>query len=416
MSKPEYWKNLNWANGWEKLPTRLAVTEQLGDSGSRKIINDSEEMLAMSGEEMSLVQSVDDMGDYHTAFLDNECELFRRISNYLQVNAQARTLAPPTGERTRMVRAQKAVDEALEKGVDNLTDSEVLVLKTNLRTLLEDLKYIKTEYGKLYTDYGIPRVKTKPPQSGSVRITKIRVIKHENLWQRYEGARSRINQDIQDSADLTNRVNQEMAQTKVPYHKEPARALTTGGKVYGRNPVVFTTESDVGLTASSTANLPVLNSEIGEVLLMHGTLPKVIKIIVDKGFDPNFNEGTTKGSVTKYGALGQGTYFGDSFAKVQTYTGCPLCHALRCDCVDGSGEPVDRMLILARCLLGVPTKARTHDSHRQENTSTIKPQKHSVIGQERGILKSWTFFGSNEFLLKEADQMYPEFVIYWHRV
>ncbi|PTT74934.1 hypothetical protein DBR42_29995 [Pelomonas sp. HMWF004] len=349
-----------------------------------------------------------DHGSYDTAFLNPNSDLFRRIADYLSANAEARTLAPPTGERTRMRRAVDKILELQDKG-DALSADEVKVLKTNLHTLREAPSYMKGirsrsgttqeqsyDFAKLYATYGVPRTKQKPPKSGRVVITKIRVIRHDELWNRYEAARKRIGDDI--------------GQTPEP------RALTTGGKVYGRSAVVFTTQSDQGLTPGSGERLPVLDNTLGEVLLMHGTLPDVIKIIADKGFDPGFNKGEKKGNVTRYGALGQGTYFGDSFAKVQTYTGCPICNALKCDCEDQNGEPMDRMLILARCLLGIPTKARTHDSHRKEDTSTIKAGKHSVIGQERGFLKSWTLFGSNEFMIKQADQMYPEFVVYWHRV
>lgn len=409
MSKPSYWQGLTWANGWDShQPAIVATSEPIEDSVSRRVSNGDERLRARSLSETQLVAAVAEQGSYDTAFLDPNSDLFRRIAHYLSANAEARTLAPPTGERTRMRRAVDKILELQDKG-DGLSADELKVLKTNLHTLREDPSYMKGirsrsgstqeqsyDFAELYTKHGVLRTKQKPPKSGRVVITKIRVIRHDELWNRYESARERIRNDI--------------GQTPEP------RALTTGGKVYGRSAVVFTTQSDQGLTAGSSERLPVLDNALGEVLLMHGTLPDVIKIIADQGFNPNFNEGEKKGDVTRYGALGQGTYFGDSFAKVQTYTGCPICNALTCKCEDQNGEPMDRMLILARCLLGIPTKARTHDSHRKEDTSTIKAGKHSVIGQERGILKSWTLFGSNEFMIKRADQMYPEFVVYWHRV
>ncbi len=416
MSEPSYWKNLTWTNGWDsQQPTVVAVSERMEDSVSRRVTNGSKHRRARSLSETELVSAVADRGSYDTAFLGSNDDLFRRISEYLSANAAARTLAPPTGERTRMVRAQAKIEELQGKQAP-LSANDVLVLKTNLNTLREDTSYIKDSYKALYTQHGVARTKQSPPKSGQVVITKIRVIRHPVLWARYEAARTRIRDDIARTTAIYDQTNREMAESGVGSYATPPKALTTGGKVYGRSAIAFTTQSAEGISASSTERLPVLDGDIGEVLLMHGTLPNVIKIIADKGFDPNFNKGTTKDNVTKYGALGQGTYFGDSFAKVQTYTGCPICNALKCDCTDQDGEPVDRMLILARCMLGIPTKARSHDSHRKESTSTIKGGKHSVIGQERGILKSWTLFGSNEFMLKDADQMYPEYVVYWHRV
>ncbi|MDO9527101.1 MAG: hypothetical protein Q7J57_16440 [Gemmobacter sp.] len=414
MSEPDYWSELNWTNGWDdQLPSVVAVSERSDESGSRKIINGTSRRRARSRSESDLVVAVADRGAYDTAFLDPNSDMFRRIATYLSANAAARTLAPPQGERTRMVRAQDKIDELSLKPA--LSANDILVLKTNLTTLREDPSYIKPAYVALYTQHGVPRTKKSPPKSGKVIITKIRVIRHPALWAQYDAARDRIRDDIAATKDEIHKFNHEMAEAGVPVYIPLPKALTTGGKVSGRSAVTFTTKSKVGLTEDSREKLPVLNRKIGEVLLMHGTLPDVIKIIADKGFNPDYNQGTTTGNITKYGALGQGTYFGDSFAKVQTYTGCPICNALKCDCVDQDDQPVDRMLILARCLLGIPTKARTHDSHRTENTATIKDGKHSVIGQERGIFKSWTLFGSNEFMLKQADQMYPEFIVYWHR-
>jgi hypothetical protein len=414
MSVPDYWKGLKWTNGWdEQKPTVVATSEPKDEGGSRKINNGTKHRRAKALSEVQLIAAVADRGSYDTAFLNDGSDLFKRIAEYLRANARARTLAPPTGERTRMVRAQDKIDDLIKKTA--LSDNEKLVLQTNLNTLREDPSFIKANYGTYYRKYGISRSKQKPPKSGHVEITKIRVIRHQALWDQYEAAAARIRDDIAKTEDIYDKVNAEAvlgmgtpeAAIGMGTYITPPRALSTGGKVFGRSAVKFTTRFE---------GLPVLDRSIGEVLLMHGTLPNVIKIIVDKGFDPNFNKGTPSGDVRKYGALGQGTYFGDSFAKVQTYTGCPICNALKCDCTDQDSQPVDRMLILARCLLGIPTKARTHDSHRTQDTSTIKASKHSVIGQESGFTKSWSFFGSNEFMLKQADQMYPEFVVYWHRV
>ncbi len=390
MSEPLYWRDLDWRNGWDdSKPTRVATSEATLN-GSRRVSNGS---LALNVMPQNTAQLIAALKNFETAFLPTDSYEYRSIERYLRANAAARTLRPPQGERTRLVRAQAEIRTLKAKAA--LDDADRAKMRTHLRTLLEDTKYVTDEFRPLYATYGIPIKTVKPVKSGQVRLTNIRVVRNVDLWTAYEGARDRIAQDVAGAG------------------KSP---LTTGGKAFGRSKVEFTTKSDSGLTPGSPVRLPVLDKDLGEVLLMHGTSPAVIQIISNAGFNPTFNQGTPdKHGVVKYGALGQGTYFGDSFAKVQTYIGCPLCCALKCDCVDADGDPMERMVILARCLIGVPTKARTHDSHRPDSAATLKGHKHSVIGQESGFFKSWSFFGSNEFLLKSADQMYPEFVVSWIR-
>lgn len=329
---------------------------------------------------------------YLSALLPDSSYEYKAIAEYLIKNAAKETLKAPQGERTRMVRAQQEIRRLINLG-DNLSSDDHAKFSTHLKTLLEAKdSYIDNDIRPFYAKYGIKIKKINSTESGNVEISKIYVVNNADLWRGYDAARLLIKQEIANSG-------------------KPS--LTTGGKLWGRMPLSFTTSSKSGLIENSSFKLPVIDPDAGELLLMHGTAPAVIDIIANNGFNPSFNQGTIQNGVTKYGALGQGTYFGDSFAKVQTYTGCPRCCAMRCACVDEDGGLLERKLLLARCLIGVPTKARTHDSRRQDSVNTIKDGKHSVVGQKRGLFANWTFFGSNEFLIKEKNQMYPEFIVHW---
>lgn len=392
MTEPVYWKNLNWTAGWGgNLPLKEAAAALRSDLRGRHAIDSVKGLDVLPQNVVELITSFRGLSNFQTAKLDPASVEFKTIARYLEANAASRTMRPPQGERTRMVRAK---GEILKLTAGELDAVSLAKLKTHLRTLREAPKYITEDIREHYAVHDIPIRKTAPTASAQVAISKIRAVRHPALWEAYKNKRALIAAEIASS-------------------DKPA--LTTGGKVYGREKVVFTTLADSGLSGEGPP-LPVLDTQAGEVLLMHGTSPEVIKVITEKGFDPTFNKGTTdpRTGVTKYGALGQGSYFGDSFAKVQTYIGCPLCSALQCSCIGKDGLPKERMVLLSRCLLGVPTKARNHSSHRAHDASNIKAGKHSVIGQEWGW-NSATLFGSNEFMLKDKDQVYPEFVVYWRR-
>ncbi len=235
MSIPSYWKGLDWHNGWnDHKPTRVATSQQT-EFGSRQVSNANPALEIVTQTESQLVAA---LKEFNTATLPEDSYQYRQIERYLKANAAARTLRPPQGERTRMERARDAIGELRKKGA--LGTAETSQMKTQLLTLLEDPSYVTKELRPLYAQHGIKIEKHKPPKSGKVQITGIRVIWNDLLWLDFELARERIARDMQTG-------------------DKPA--LTTGGKVWGRSGVDFTTSSDTGLTEGSNDHLPVLDRE-----------------------------------------------------------------------------------------------------------------------------------------------------------
>lgn len=222
-----------------------------------------------------------------------------------------------------------------------------------------------------------------PPASGAVEIKKIRIIRNVKLWAGYVAMRESIREQIEDGT-----------------------ALRTVRFVTG--------EPD-------PKRLPVIDGEVGEVLLFHGTSKDTMKKIATTGFDPNFcvNKGTD--AKPNYGALGRGVYFSDSFSKVMTYTVCHHCGAYQCDCSHKHGDGTagsKRVTFLARVVLGAPKNKRAVGQFgvndiRKQNLDSLPEDRHSVYA--RGFkFRDFKFVsGSNEFVVKDLHQMYPEFVVYW---
>ncbi len=384
MAEPIYWEDLQWQFGWDEQPKRRALVRQSRIRGMKELVRGKGRIKGVPKELLEMQQAFRQGVGFESAWLDSGHEVFRSIRRYLKANAIASPQRAPQGERTRMERAATTLQTLLQD--PNAPQAQVKI-KAQLVTLSESKDYIR-RFQAEFAQYGVPTAVTKPQKSGAVEISRIRVIKHPDMWESYESARERIGAEIESGNKA---------------------ALTTGDKLVGRSSLKFTTKDSI-------SNLPILDADIGELLLMHGTSGEVVKLIAKSGFDPARNKGTQKGNHTEYGALGQGTYFGDSFAKVQTYSGCPLCTLMKCDCEDEDGEPLERYLILARCMVGIPTKVRTHGElgtgKRTDSVDVIKAGKHSVVAQ-KGSATNWTLYGANEFLLKDAAQMYPEFVVMW---
>jgi hypothetical protein len=217
----------------------------------------------------------------------------------------------------------------------------------------------------------------KPPQSGPIEITKIEVIANKKLWNMYYEERKKLGVD-----------------ENIP--NNPLEKVTW---------------------ASQDDNYPVpkdkQDDKSGEAHLVHGTA--YADSIVKSGFKPELgaNKNTGKvdssGSALKptYGMLGQGTYFGDTISKAMTYA-------------DETTEK-DTEVILARVLLGNPKKmhgmAQPGGNLRDQSRHDIKQGRNSVYSQGFNVNKNPFASGSgtNEFSVKNAAQMYPEFRIYYHR-
>ncbi len=164
-----------------------------------------------------------------------------------------------------------------------------------------------------------------------------------------------------------------------------------------------------------TEQFPVINDAVGEVYLLHGATESVMKLIANGGFRPDLGANYGTEEKPRYGALGQGTYFSDTFSKVMTYTLCPRCLAYFCNCKGRDGKGLERYTMLARTLLGVPKSVFYQESQRKKSVCHISMGKNSVYGQVgfRAGRKHFTLWDANEFLIRSVDQMYPEFLVYW---
>lgn len=308
---------------------------------------------------------------YNTGWLPEDSPLFRRIESYLRENVQRKPCEAPRAEATRVNRA-RADKAQLDAEIQNLRrngdpDNKLPVLELRSQSMAQ---VIHEDAGRFSGH------RTAPPSSGPFRVTRIKVIQHLELWRSYRARREAIRNELQDNAQVRQDLGTALRGIEWTY---------------------------------KNAQMPVVDEGAGEAYLLHGTSEFVARMIASGNFRPDF--GTKKADSThvdpKFGALGQGTYFSDSFAKVMTYTSCPRCWGHRCQC--GS----ERFVMLARVVLGRPTKARTHDSHRGEDVETLKDYRHSVYGFGRKHFYTRSLFGSNEFLIKDSTQAYPEYVVYW---
>ncbi|WP_375770158.1 hypothetical protein NR798_04510 [Archangium gephyra] len=307
---------------------------------------------------------------YKTGWLRDDSPLFGRIQDYLRENVRQKPCEAPRAEATRVHRARdekRKLDAELQQLQQN-GDPENKAPLLELRS--RAMERVINEGASMFSSR-----RTEPPRSGPFRVTRIKVILHDTLWRSYRERREEIRGELNANADLRADLGEALRKISWTY----------------RN-----------------AQLPVIDNGSGEVYLLHGTTEFVARMIASGNFRPDYGAKKAESSYSdpKFGALGQGTYFSDSFAKVMTYTSCPRCSDHRCAC------GVDRSVILSRVVLGRPTLARTHDSQRGNDVETLKQYRHSVygLGFKFGHL---TVFGSNEFLIKDARQAYPELVVYW---
>ncbi|KAH3763834.1 hypothetical protein Pelo_4303 [Pelomyxa schiedti] len=178
------------------------------------------------------------------------------------------------------------------------------------------------------------------------------------------------------------------------YH-ETRRNIATSLKERG----ISTPLAGVCWHAPLENGLPVLNAEIGECWLLHGTNQLSMKQITKTGFNANFSKYNW---FTGYGALGKGIYCSDSFSKVSTYVQCPECLQNDCSC------DALKAVLLCRVVLGNVYVDKTK-SHKWDDK--IPAGYDSAWGPFSKLVPD-SSFSSNEFCLGDA-QIYPEFCIFY---
>jgi hypothetical protein len=259
----------------------------------------------------------------------------------------------------------------------------------------------------------------------SVLVTKVKIVKIASLWARYEACRNDFRQEF-DTAGKGGEAlfNVHWAHKQIPIDGQ-------------------------GLA------FPIIDRSIGECWLFQGQTKDTLKLIVQNGFNPKF---CNYSKSTGYGAMGKGMYFTDQFEKAAQYSPCPECRATkRCKC------DRNRTLVISRVLLGNPyvltkkNKGELRRGHNLELAQTVHqdfndiksdtPGKPDAPGKANDALKGFTsvfgqgkfnhvlahkapdggadtdlvrkvgtnagVFSSNEFLLREAATVYPEFIVYF---
>ncbi|MEV5492959.1 hypothetical protein AB0L47_34150 [Streptomyces bobili] len=320
-------------------------------------------------------------GGVFYADLPREHPVFKAVERYTRQSQDEAPYTSPAGERTRM--------EAVR---NRLSGPNAAGLSAGSRRLLQN-RLLEGRAG------GPP-----PPTSRHMAIIRVEVVANPGLWSRYATNKRLFQKSFVEKSDTA--------------------FLTSPSDPADR--VAWSTSSppDLGGTARSLA-LPQLAHPTdagrivtpedvrGEVFLFHGTSPEIMDSIRASGFRPDLSANKGTEERPKYGPLGQGVYLADNASKAQTYDVCPVC--LDYDCVDGTHPP--RQMLLNRALLGAPTFARLHRSMRQDDHTTLKTGRSSVVSQglKKFPLKRGAS-GSNEILVKDAPLLYPEFRIFYRVV
>lgn len=223
------------------------------------------------------------------------------------------------------------------------------------------------------------------PSVNSIVVAKIVIIHNPQLWARYDAARQALGLRRQEISDKIDSL----------------RGLLATGAFVGQ---------------SLFNGFPVIDGGLGETLLFHGT--DATRFIVESNIDPSRGKNKGTNAAPNYGLLGQGAYFSDRIAKSATYTLCRICRGFQCNCTTKAGTPVLRVTLMARVLLGrvhnAPTGSVVWDRGRlrsQAFNSPIENASDSIMAAGTGLKRA---AGSNEFAVRNIDQIYPEFIVYWH--
>ena len=263
---------------------------------------------------------------------------------------------------------------------------------------------------KTIGNYLNPGFKAPKFTTGSYAVTRILVVYNPTSWTDFTNFRTEYRANlIQAGLGNANPIMQRISWAKPP--SDP----------YG-----------IGFS------FPVLDANIGECFLFHGTGGATIPKIAEGGFGPEYCKYRPK-LFSGYGSLGQGSYLSDNLAKSATYCDCPSCGRNGpCACVDAKGNPVERVAVISRAI--VPPDTETHrgrrtgklfshqhvnlkgDDQRQNPIRSQWPPAPVTTDEIKGsplviglntddkFIRKWP---SNVFLFRDKKMLYPEFLVYF---
>lgn len=166
---------------------------------------------------------------------------------------------------------------------------------------------------------------------------------------------------------------------------------------------------------------PLLDSSANEYWLFHGCEASIAQILIHDGYDPRVS--------SLDGMFGGGFYLAENSSKSNQYIPCPGCgkNAIFRDghCKCKCQQNLEFSIILYRAVLGDVHVARKYDRNKyrvgeqgrrvrrpplNENSGNLYD---SVMGES--IAHGGDTLNYREFILYEANQAYPEYLIKFRR-
>jgi len=161
------------------------------------------------------------------------------------------------------------------------------------------------------------------------------------------------------------------------------------------------TSGDAKTSRLEDANLPAcfgdLDSVTNEFLLFHGTNPTAAGLICDGGFQIS-KAGSNKGTL-----YGNGLYFAENSSKSDEYAG---------DDKEGVYQGLFAMMLCRVCCgnMFVTDEVQPNVENLERNCLQPGAKHHCVVGDREKARGTY-----REFVVFDADQAYPEFVIIYRR-
>ncbi|CAF5130354.1 unnamed protein product, partial [Rotaria sp. Silwood1] len=167
--------------------------------------------------------------------------------------------------------------------------------------------------------------------------------------------------------------------------------------------------------------VPLLDVKANEYWLFHGSDSKIHQVLLKNGYDPRVSN--------VWGMFGGGFYLAENSSKSNQYIPCPGCqqncisHEPHCKCK--KQEDFQYLIILYRTLLGDVHIVKEYKSEIYRGTDVHHPVRRppqrknseelydSVMGECRKY--GGDRLNYREFVVYDAGQAYPEYVIQFKR-
>jgi hypothetical protein len=141
----------------------------------------------------------------------------------------------------------------------------------------------------------------------------------------------------------------------------------------------------------------IIDAELNEFWLWHGTDHNAADILVESGFDER--------QANLHGLYGAGSYFADAMCKSNQY-------------VKHCNDDGEYTMLYCRVLMGTPFKTKTSHSHERRPPLNPSDSRQGAtfdsIFAQNGVAQGGTQ-KHNEFVVFRDYQVYPEFLVRYTR-